>query len=381
MVHVQSAVVTSILTVSLYALASVGGSAPLGLPISVRVPGGNSSSTSGLPTAGAVPLPGGFNAGHIMLDESDALLDRDLSSIRASGARWLRVDVTWAAVQTSPRTYLWTKTDRLMRHAAGAGLRVIALVTSTPAWARPTGSSWATPPDDPQTYAEFAARVAKRYKNTNLDALEVWNEPNLKASWSTGPQPARYAALLRSTFVAVKRVAPKTLILAGGLAGGPDKADGSEMSMYRFLETLYYLGAAGSFDAVAVHPYSYPLLPLEAGPGNDFVALPRMRQLMERNGDAAKQIWVTEYGAPTSGGRRAVGLARQAAMARAAAVATTVWTWAGPLIWYSFKDRGADKSVAEDNFGIVTVLGIAKPALAALTSVWAGTSAGAPPRR
>ena len=39
------------------------------------------------------------------------------------------------------------------------------------------------------------------------------------------------------------------------------------------------------------------------------------------------------------------------------------WSWAGPLLWYSYRDRGTDAGDREDWFGLRRDDGSAKPGL------------------
>jgi hypothetical protein len=54
------------------------------------------------------------------------------------------------------------------------------------------------------------------------------------------------------------------------------------------------------WDALAIHPYTYPVLPAtqEAVYGG-WATVPALRQLMKDNGEGAKPMWMTEVGAPT----------------------------------------------------------------------------------
>ena len=78
-------------------------------------------------------------------------------------------------------------------------------------------------------------------------------------------------------------------------------------------------GAGPSLDAVAVHPYSYPALPRDPSTAswNTYERLPLLHDVMADHGDGAKQIWLTEFGAPTGTATGAVSLTTQATMARA----------------------------------------------------------------
>ena len=90
----------------------------------------------------------------------------------------------------------------------------------------------------------------------------------------------------------------------------------------------------------------------------EFGRLSAYRQLMDRNGESAKQLWLTESGAPTGG--------QYSTDERTAAQCLTksVQAWEqvanrGPMFFYTMRDRdGADR---EDYFGFVRKDGTVKP--------------------
>jgi hypothetical protein len=85
---------------------------------------------------------------------------------------------------------------------------------------------------------------------------------------------------------------------------------------------------------------------------------------MTDNGDAAKQIWMTEWGAPTNGpsGSGYVSEAVQADMIRDAFQLVKTYPWAGPLFVYRYNDLGTSNSTIENFFGLVRFDNSKKPA-------------------
>ncbi|GAA2150988.1 hypothetical protein GCM10009760_45900 [Kitasatospora kazusensis] len=66
--------------------------------------------------------------------------------------------------------------------------------------------------------------------------------------------------------------------------------------------TQAYARAAGRpmWDALAIHPYTQPLLPAaQAAVWGGWATVPALRQIMKDNGEGAKPMWITEVGAPT----------------------------------------------------------------------------------
>ena len=91
-----------------------------------------------------------------------------------------------------------------------------------------------------------------------------------------------------------KAVNRATTVVTGGLAPAFDTS--TSVSPRTFLKRIYAAGARPYFDAVAMHPYSYPTFPSQTGPygwGNltkPYKGTPSLRATMDTNGDAAKKI-------------------------------------------------------------------------------------------
>src|SRR5258708_7275063 len=105
------------------ATASGAGSVPGGTAAS-----GSSASVSASGSAGASAAAGGPSTsprahkvnfglayGSSLLNQSDAALAASLNDAVEVGARWLRTDLPWDAIQTvSPTQYNWQKFDRIV---------------------------------------------------------------------------------------------------------------------------------------------------------------------------------------------------------------------------------------------------------------------------
>jgi hypothetical protein len=94
-----------------------------------------------------------------------------------------------------------------------------------------------------------------------------------------------------------------------------------------------------------------------------------LRALLGEYSDGDKQIWATEFGAPTSGGSAAVSEARQATMLTDGLQRFSGYSWSGPLFLYSLQDKGTDPSDLEDWFGVIRADGSRKPAYARLAKM------------
>jgi polysaccharide biosynthesis protein PslG len=334
----------------------------------------STSTTVPTPRAEQAGLSPGFN-----LSGSSAEIDAGLDALAATGARWLRIDFDWSVIQAGgPHSFDWSRTDRIVDGATARGLSIIALVAYTPVWARPSGTPDKNPPSNPDDYARFVSAAAQRYAPSKVTTWEIWNEPNVSTFWYPKPDPEGYTALLVRAAAAIKAVEPHATIISGGLAPASDNASGSQIDIRTFLTRVYAAGGGRAFDAVGLHPYSFPRLPLFAADYNTFLATPALHQVMVDHGDAAKKIWGTEIGAPTAGGGGSVTDAVQSAILVQAYQLWTAWTFTGPLIWFSYEDSGSDAGDRDEHYGLVDAAGRAKPALAVFLAVMRGLIARQP---
>jgi hypothetical protein len=224
-------------------------------------------------------------------------------------------------------------------------------------------------PASPAQFATWAAEVAARYAPRGVRAFEIWNEPNRVGFWSPKPDPAAYTADLKAAYASIKHADPSAFVISGGLA--PEANDGTNINAVDFLAAMYADGAQGSFDAVGYHPYSYPALPDSYQTWSGWSQMdqtsPSIRSVMTSNGDAAKQVWITEVGAPSSGPDGVGRAAQAAALSQAIADARTT-SWIGGLYVYTWQDQGNGPSNYVDWFGLLTARGIPKPAYAAVAA-------------
>ena len=197
--------------------------------------------------------------------------------------------------------------------------------------------------------------------------FEIWNEPNNIAFWQPAPNAAAYTTLLRDSYAAIKAVDPSALVITGGLAPEPD--DGTNIDATTFVTEMFADGAKGSFNALGFHPYSFPALPNTYEPWSGWSQMGQtptsLESILSANGDASVPLWLTEYGAPTSGPDGVGDTAQAEALTQAIADAKST-SWIGALYIYTYEDSGNDPSTDEDWFGLLNSDGTPKPAFAAV---------------
>jgi hypothetical protein len=225
---------------------------------------------------------------------------RTLQMVREMGASWVVEYFPWAYIEPEKGRYEWAHADMVVDYAVVEGLTMIARIDYVPDWARPeqTTSRYL----DPARYNDFGDFVfafVSHYKD-RIHYYIIWNEPNLAAEWGyRGVSPGEYTALLKVAYQRAKEADPQAQILAAGLAptlDPPGSAGG--LNDLDFLQGMYDAGAKDYFDILAVHSYGWQEAP-DAAPAPDHINWRRtelLRQIMERNGDAAKQAMITEGG-------------------------------------------------------------------------------------
>jgi hypothetical protein len=313
---------------------------------------------------------------------SPAALSAALGDATTIGATWIRVDLAWDDIQSSPNSYAWQGFDRVVAAARARHLEILAMLAYTPAFARPAGcTSDKCGPANPAQFAAFAAAAVRRYAPEGVTAWEIWNEPNSGRFWKPSPQPARFASLVRLTAAAIRKVEPDATIVLGSLAAG--KLTGFGTPALTFLEQACRAGVSHWVDAVGFHPYTFPTLPTSANAHNPWNQISSESESIESvlasAGTPDLPVWVTEFGAPTSGPGpaangpphngifpRYVTEAYQARLATAAVQEAAANPHVATFFWYTDRDTPTNSDDSLDFFGLRTASGSPKPAFFAL---------------
>ena len=222
-----------------------------------------------------------------------------LRMIREAGFVWLRQEFPWEDLEVTGRgQFDWAKYDRIVERTAAHGLRLLVRLSNPPAWSRadPQAGDLA-PPDDLQDFVNYAAAVAERYRG-RITHYQVWNEPNIFPEWGNNfVDPARYTELLCRTYAALKRVDPDIIVVNAAIAP-TISLDGYEgFSDLIFLQEIYDRGGGDCFDVLSAQGYGLFSGPTDRRLRATSVNVARhtyYRDIMVRNGDAHKPIWLSE---------------------------------------------------------------------------------------
>lgn len=263
-----------------------------------------SAKASG-PAPGTHPMKFGVDYGSTLMTETPSQIRTSLQDAVSAGAKWIRVDLPWEAVQpTSPWSYNWSRFDVVADAARSLGLNVDAILDATaywdttPACKRGTPATTFCPPASNDDFARFATAAVQRYKNRAVRAWEIWNEPNISARWWPSPNAADYAQMLDTVARAIRTADHGAFTVMGGLAAVPDSPKQGYVSQNTYLNSLVGIkGSLADVNAVSYHPFSAPTLPSKAGDYSDVSSSPgNLLSILQTSGNPNVQIWITESG-------------------------------------------------------------------------------------
>lgn len=243
-------------------------------------------------------------------EQRHALLDQVAGGM---GFRWVKQQVRWEEYEVAPGIFAkeaWERLDAFVNDANKRGLNILLGVAKPPAFhMNPAGS------EDPVNYEafnHFLRLIVERYPG-QLNALEVWNEPNLAMEW--GGQVisgGEYVEMLAGAYATINSADPEGYItvVSAGLAptGVTDGVTAVDDRLY--LRQMYEAGLANHTDAVGIHPYGWANAPWAhcCGPENGapthndhptfffLNTIEDYRRIQEEFGDSARRLWATEFG-------------------------------------------------------------------------------------
>ncbi len=225
---------------------------------------------------------------------------------------WVKVQASWEWLQPE-RAGQFDRNFRLFQlHVQKAdkyGFQVMLSIVKAPDWSRHTNRGEDGPPDDLNQFASFL-RLLLEQVGPYVDAIEIWNEPNLRREW-TGSRPisgASYMDLFRVAYDTIRTYSPAITVITAGLAPTGNHS-GVSVDDRAFLRQMYQAGLARYSDVkIGVHPYSWGNPPdflccnnVEGQGWDDqpqFFFRQTLRDyagIIAAYGDNA-QMWVTEFG-------------------------------------------------------------------------------------
>lgn len=232
-----------------------------------------------------------------------------------AGFTWLRQEFPWEDIEIhgkgdfedrrhNPHRSAWEKYDHIVELAEHYEMELIVRLSNPPAWTRALTDTVGTkaPPDDFQDFADYTSAVVNRYRG-RVRYYQLWNEPNIYPEWGTyAIDPEEYTDLLKLSTQALRAADLEAVVIAGALAATINlqpaaAAPTNNLNDMLFLQRMYDAGAADYFDIVAVQGYGLWSGPTDQRMHPRVINISRhrfIRDLMVKNGDAHKPIWISE---------------------------------------------------------------------------------------
>ena len=147
--------------------------------------------------------------------------EQDFKNMRDAGVKLLRFTIRWSAIQPKENGPMrWGLYDRVVKKCREYGIIPYLMIANAPKWSAADKELAAKAPrfvfscyPDNKLYAEFAAKVAERYRESTK-YFQIWNEPYAN-QYYWGGTPDTYADMLKQTYPAVKKVHPEAKICGG----------------------------------------------------------------------------------------------------------------------------------------------------------------------
>jgi hypothetical protein len=217
----------------------------------------------------------GLQPGAVINDDGSInFTDETATQLRQAGAGWVRINfrlghcyADWTTVGCNGVTALQSY-DTIVNRALSKGIRVLGLLSneswtgSLTHWNAGNAETGAGNGDNSfiQSFASQVAAVLARHFAGRVNTWEVWNEPNVTATYL---YPSNFAWLLARVFIAVKQAGVRDAILVSGGINCVQNSSGSitaSSSGANYLSSTYAQGKslAGWNDIKSTYG-AYPL--------------------------------------------------------------------------------------------------------------------------
>ncbi|MBN1678952.1 MAG: cellulase family glycosylhydrolase, partial [Anaerolineae bacterium] len=256
----------------------------------------------------------------------DSDFDAALQHAKQLGVQWVKLQFAWNLLEPAPGEFgdAVYRFRLFVQRADREGFKVMVSLAKAPGWAR-SSQEEDGPSADPQALASLISRLLGEIRVdlwgfSYIDAIEVWNEPNLRREWNGNPLTgADYMRYFDAAYNAIRTAegGANIVVVTAGLAptGINDGVNATDDRVY--LRQMYQAGLSNpgyQNIAIGVHPYSAWNPPdarccTNSGQGYDdhptFFFMDNLEDyhnIMLEFGDTTRQMWATEFGWATYDG-------------------------------------------------------------------------------
>ena len=261
------------------------------------------------PTYEGTPLdPANIGIQIHLRDEDQDWLFAHLTGL---GVGWVKVQLSWKLYEPAPGEFhaeRFAELDAFIDRANDENIQILLGISKAPEWSRPTPEMDGPPTDFP-LFETFTAYVANRYQG-QVQAYELWNEPNLQREWNgRSLSAADFVTLMQFGVNGIRQFDSEVVVISGAPAttGINDGITAVDDRVY--LQQMVANGVGNIVDGIGAHPYG------AANPPNSSFASPSTvttshnehpsfffqdtlndYALILAQSGVNKPIWVTEFG-------------------------------------------------------------------------------------
>jgi len=238
------------------------------------------------------------------------------------GFTWAKINVDWRNLELVQGSINFADLDTAINTLSSNGFNILLTINTAPDWARSSASQQQLgedgPPDDFEDFAAFVSALATRYTG-QVQAYQIWNEPNLRREWNSGEYPIRadhYVDLVSAAAEAIEAADPDALIVTAGLAPTGFNDGVNAIDDRVFLQDMFSNDVDEVADAIGAHPNGWANPPaaecceqpegVETHFDNErfyfLETLAAYRAIINRNQASTMPIWATRFGWGTSEG-------------------------------------------------------------------------------
>ncbi len=210
-----------------------------------ETPGEEAPAAPPAPAAAAPPPSSASMRGFEYGGHVSGLDGRAIGYMNQAGMTWVKKQIRYSDGQSAGGAI------NAANEVRSAGFRVLLGVVGAPSDLQKGGYY--------DRYAAFVAELAA----AGVDAIEIWNEPNIDREWTPGQiSPQAYTNLLATSYNAIKAANPGTIVISGapaptGFFGG---CSGAGCDDRAYIQGMAAAGAANYMDCVGVH-YNEGIVP------------------------------------------------------------------------------------------------------------------------
>ncbi len=184
-----------------------------------------------------------------------------LQQIKSLRVNWVKVQAAWEWLQPNHGGQFDQNFRLFQLHVQKAdkyGFQVMLSIVKAPDWTRHSNRNEDGPPDDLNQLGAFLRLLLEKV-GPYVDAIEIWNEPNLRREW-TGSRPisgASYMELFRVAYDTIRAYSPHITLISAGLAPTGNHS-GVSVDDRAFLRQMHQAGLGRYADVkIGVHPYGW----------------------------------------------------------------------------------------------------------------------------